>query len=99
MPSSNDEFPPLSLGARFVFSEAIDLLLCLYAIYRVVLYLVARWWRPILRGVLEPRIDVSSNPRLRGDRTTGLLMECLHASHDADACILSNVRLQRPLRS
>ena len=100
---------------RARFSEVIDLLLGLYATYSMVLYLVARWWRPILPGVLEPWIHVSwarglmalsrertlkgrlafrkdithlSNPRLRGDRTTGLFMEHLHAFHDADACIL-----------
>jgi hypothetical protein len=83
MPSSNDEFPPVSLDARCVakircviaialvfiltldpptrarFSEVINLLLGLYATYSVALYLVARWWRPILPAVLEPWIDVS----------------------------------------
>jgi len=47
--------PPMQVRS----SEVIDLLLSLYTTYSVVLYLVARWWRPSLPDVLKPWIDVS----------------------------------------
>ena len=44
--------------ARTGFSEVIYLILGLYVTYSALLYMAARWWRPILPGVVEPWVDV-----------------------------------------
>jgi signal transduction histidine kinase len=48
-------FDPLT---RARFSEVSYLLLVLYVTYSVILYMTARWWRPILPSIVEPWLDV-----------------------------------------
>jgi hypothetical protein len=48
----------LDLLTRTWLSEVSYIVLGLYVTYSVLLYTAARWWRPILPGVVEPWLDV-----------------------------------------
>jgi signal transduction histidine kinase len=48
----------LDLLTRTWLSEVSYIVLGLYVTYSVLLYTAARWWRPLLPGVVEPWLDV-----------------------------------------